>query len=432
VILFSNTITPRLQFIAEFIGHEITAEPLSITESISEFRKHDGPRINYSDQRLGDREIWIRPHKLLFEKGIIVQPIECFELNGHKVFFKTEGDIQFDILAAGFYLLTRYEEYLPHEKDMYGRYAHKNSLAYKNDFLGLPLINKWIQTFKEVLHNRFSPFVIHNPPFTFLPTYDIDEAWSYKNKLAWRSFGAVLKAFLKGKWNKIAERKRVLSGKSPDPFDSYDWMDALHEKFNLQPKYFFLVPGRTGKYDRNILPDNKELQLLIKRHAGKYDVGIHPSWQSGDDPLLLHNEKLVLEKIIGRPVFSSRQHFIRLTLPETYRFLLQEGITNDFSMGYGSINGFRASVASPFFWYDLEKEEKTALRLYPFCYMEANSFFEQSYTPEKALEELQHYYNEIKAVDGLFISIWHNTFLGTDPMFAGWREVYEQFITRVS
>jgi hypothetical protein len=209
-------------------------------------------------------------------------------------------------------------------------------------------------------------------------------------------------------------------------------MDALHEKFNLQPKYFFLVPGRTGKYDRNILPDNKELQLLIKRHAGKYDVGIHPSWQSGDDPLLLHNEKLVLEKITGRPVFSSRQHFIRLTLPETYRFLLQEGITNDFSMGYGSINGFRASVASPFFWYDLEKEEKTALRLYPFCYMEANSFFEQSYTPEKALEELQHYYNEIKAVDGLFISIWHNTFLGTDPMFAGWREVYEQFITRIS
>jgi hypothetical protein len=101
-------------------------------------------------------------------------------------------------------------------------------------------------------------------------------------------------------------------------------------------------------------------------------------------------------------------------------------------MGYGSINGFRASVASPFYWYDLEKEEATGLLLYPFCYMEANSFFEQKYSPTKALEEMRHYHGIIKSVDGLFISIWHNSFLGTEKLFAGWRDSYSAFIKEIA
>ena len=101
-------------------------------------------------------------------------------------------------------------------------------------------------------------------------------------------------------------------------------------------------------------------------------------------------------------------------------------------MGYGSINGFLASVSTSFYWYDLEKEEQTDLLLYPFCYMEANSFFEEKFTPQQALDEMRHYYKEVKAVDGTLITLWHNTFLGTDEKFKGWREVYEQFVKEIS
>ena len=138
-----------------------------------------------------------------------------------------------------------------------------------------------------------------------------------------------------------------------------------------------------------------------------------------------------LQAITGSRVLSSRQHYIRFTLPETYRRLIENGIQSDYSMGYGSINGFRASVASPFYWYDLEKEIQTELTLYPFCYMEANSFYEQKLTPQQALDEMRHYYQVIKSVNGSFIMIWHNHFLGTDKMYAGWKEVYEQFIKEV-
>lgn len=97
-------------------------------------------------------------------------------------------------------------------------------------------------------------------------------------------------------------------------------------------------------------------------------------------------------------------------------------------MGYGSINGFRASVASSFYWYDLEKEERTDLRIFPFCFMDANAYYEQRYTAAQAMTELMHYYHLIHKVNGLMITVWHNTFLGSDPQFAGWKEVYEIFL----
>jgi hypothetical protein len=63
--------------------------------------------------------------------------------------------------------------------------------------------------------------------------------------------------------------------------------------------------------------------------------------------------------------------------------------------------------------------------------MEANSFYEQHFTPQQAYDELMHYYKYCKEVNGTLITIWHNNFFGTDKQFAGWKEVYEQFIAQV-
>ncbi|HEX7845810.1 MAG TPA: polysaccharide deacetylase family protein [Chitinophagaceae bacterium] len=431
MLLFSHNISSRLRYVAGFIGKEIGIG-FQFSSDPGEYNSYDGPKINYSDNRISANECWIKPHALLFEKGIRPQKIDCFVSNEQKVFFKTEGDLPFDVFAATFYLLSRYEEYLPHQKDMYGRYGYENSLAFKEQFLNKPLINSWLHEFSRVLMKVFPSLTTHHSPFTFLPTYDIDEAYSYKHKTSWRTFGGIAKTFLKGQWPAIAERMKVLNGSLKDPYDAFEWMDDLHQRFQLQPRYFFLMAQQTGKYDKNILPAEVAMQSLVKEHREKYQVGIHPSWQSGDDPSLVRKEKELLEEAIGEKITSSRQHFLRFDLPKTFRHLIETGIKEDHSMGYGTINGFRASVASPFYWYDLEKEEATDLLLYPFCFMDANSFYEQKHTPQQALEELRYYHNEVKAVNGTLVTLWHNTFLGTAKMFEGWKEVYEQFIEEVS
>jgi len=432
VIVYTKQITSRLQYISDFIGREIIGKPFELTDDISVFQNYNGPKLNYSSENIPNCQLSVVNCQLLFENAINEQKIECFEVNGFKAFFKTTGDYAFDIFAASFYLLSRYEEYIPHKKDMYGRYAHENSLGYTERFLNLPLINIWLDDFKKSLRQKFPHLTTHDSRFTFEPTYDIDEAYSYKYKGLLRTAGGTLRSIVNGEWSMVNERIKTLNEKTNDPFDSYEWMDALHEKYKLKPKYFFLIPSKNGKYDKNILPTHSAMQQLIKRHAEKYDIGIHPSWQSGNDDNTLKNEIETLEEIADKKITTSRQHYIRFNLPDGYRRLIGAGITDDHSMGYGSINGFRASVASSFYWYDLEREQTTNLLIHPFCYMEANSFFEQRLSPEQSFEEMTHYYNVVRSVNGTMITLWHNTFLGTDKYYAGWREIYQKFIEYIS
>ena len=413
----------------------------AITIDSEEFNNYGGAKINYSDTDFQNQDtvqagsaIKIQNHSLLFEEIINPQHIECFEWNNTKAFFKTgSSGFPFDIFAASFYLLSRYEEYLPHEKDSYGRYAHQNSLAFKEGFLIFPLINIWVNGLALVLEQNFPAFKTKTSIFKFIPTYDIDMAFSYKHKGLPRNIGGFLRS-------PSAKRISVLLGSGKDPFDSYDWLDELHRQTNAQPIYFFLVAEKNSAYDKNILPHKDAMWKLVKRHATKYTIGLHPSWQSGDNPVLLKKEKELLEAMahsshagqtLQPHADKSRQHYIRFNLPQGYQRLIDAGIKDDYSMGYGSTNGFRASVASSFYWYNLEKEEQTNLRIHPFCFMEANSFYEQKYSAPEAFDEMMHYYSQCKAAGGILITIWHNNFLGTGKMFEGWREIYKGFIAQV-
>jgi hypothetical protein len=413
-----------LQYICSFIFKELRGVDFELTIDSESYRIHDGAKVNYSDTIIAEDEFRIQNLSLLFENDIKPQLIDCFAVNNYKAFFKTgNSDFPFDIFAASFYLLSRYEEYLPHEKDSYGRYAHENSLAYREGFLNLPLINIWVKDLAEKMKEKFSDFSFQHSPFNFQPTYDIDIAFSYKHKGLLRNIGGFIKS-------PAVERIKVLTGAKSDPFDCYRWLSQLHEQFNLDPVYFFLVAEKNGQFDKNILPHKNVMWNLIKYHAKKFNIGLHPSWQSGDNITLLKQEKELLEAMSETTILKSRQHYIRFNLPEGYKQLLNAGFSADYSMGYGSINGFRASVASSFYWYDLEKEMQTSLRIHPFCFMDANAYYEQKQSPEQTLNELQHYLSICKTINGTFISIWHNNFLGTAPEFKNWRDLYAAFIAQ--
>ena len=428
MLLYCQNNTPRLSFAVEFIGKELFDDPIHITTVKEEFAAYEGPKINYSAEEISGSEYFIKPVLLLFEHEIRSQAIDCFELNFYKAFFETSGDFPFDIFAACFYLLSRYEEYLPHDKDEFGRFSHSSSLAFKENFLQTPLINIWLHDFKKSLKEKFPTLVFHHNFFKFLPTYDIDIAYSYLHKGWKRNAAGLFRSLISAKWTEIKERVLVLAGKKKDPFDIYEWLDSLHLYCRTRAYYFFLLAKEARGYDKNISPNKEALRNLIRYHAQGYTVGIHPSWQSGNHPDLLADELGTLEKIIEKKVAYSRQHYIRLSMPETYRRLIDAGIEKDFSMGYGTINGFRASFAGSFSWYDLEKDAKTQLQLFPFCFMDANSFYEQKLNPGQALHELMTYYHATKKVNGLMVTIWHNQFLGSDPLYAGWNKLYEVFL----
>jgi hypothetical protein len=428
ILIYSHISSPRLQYSCNFIFAALLGLEYTITIDSEEFKNHEGICINYSSSAIKDKEFRIENFNLLFETGIKEQQISCFGIKDYIAFFGVAtGDFWLDIFAASFYLVSRYEEYLPHTKDMYGRYAHENSLAFKEGFLDVPLVNIWVKDLVLEIKKKYSTFPqgpagnVQHSTFNFVPTYDIDIAYSYKYKGLLRNIGGFFKS-------PSFERLAVLLGLQKDPFDSYTWLHDLHQQNKLQPVFFFLMAEQNSVYDKNILPGKDAMWQLIQRHAKKYSIGIHPSWQSGDNFSLLKKEKQLLEAVSEQVVAVSRQHYIRFNLPEGYQKLMDAGITDDHSMGYGSINGFRASVASSFFWYDLQNEQQTSLRIHPFCFMDANAFYEQHLSAAQAYEELLHYYKVCKEVNGTLITIWHNNFLGTAKEFVGWKERYEKFV----
>jgi hypothetical protein len=424
MVLFTTHITPRLQYIAQtLLGNDVQ---LVTNEEI--FKLSASPKINYSPAKIADDELWIQPHGLLHQTNIQEQTTNCFTWQGYPVFFKTNGHIPFDIFSAAFYLITRYEEYLPHTFDSYGRYAHTNSVAFQNSFLHQPLINFWLQQLIKLLNPSTTNHQLPTTNFSFLPTYDIDIAYAYHHQPLLKNIAGFFKDFVQGNFEKVIERGNVYSGWQQDPFDVYAWLDGLHQQYNLSPTYFFLLAAKQKGYDKNISPQSTAIQQLIKHHAGKYSVGIHPSWQSNDDKKLLATEIQVLSSITQKNTTQARQHYIKMKLPQTYRNLIAQGITNDYTMGYGSINGFRASYTLPFTWFDVELNQPTSLTIHPFCYMEANSFFEQKLTAAEAAKELQQYHDIVKQVNGTLIIIFHNHFITQQPQWLAWRSMYENFL----
>lgn len=427
-LLYTEQTSPRLEYITNFI-QSIIGETISITTDKELFTQADDVKISYTNEAICNKAYHIQPQGLLFQNTIEPIDIKVTTCRQLICFFASQNDSHgFDIFSAIFYLITRYEEYLPHEKDSYGRYAHTNSVAYQHQFLHLPLVNIWLNDFAKQLQSQFSPFTIHFSPFTFTPTYDIDIAYAHQYQSIVKNIGGFFKDLMRGDFEKVIERANVYSGTAKDPFDTYEWLDDLHQKHHLQPIYFFLLAAKRGIYDKNISPTAKGMQQLIKQHHSKYTVGIHPSWQSGDNDALLQQEKQTLEHITQETCIKSRQHYIRLSLPETYRRLIKIGITNDYSMGYGSINGFRASVASPFYWFGLERNEATNLLVHPFCWMDANSYFEQQLSADEAFVELLDYYNVVKQIGGNCSIILHNSFLTEQPQWLPWRKMYERFL----
>jgi hypothetical protein len=427
VMVYASQITARVAYIVNELFPSV-----EITDSKETFASYLGVKICYANEKFCNNTLWIVPQGLLNEENIHPQKIGCSEWKKKKIFFLTDGDLPFDILAASFYLLSRYEEYLPHEKDQYGRYSHVNSLAYKEAFLNAPLVNEWMQWFEIELRERCSnaKFRINKSKFSFTPTYDVDEAFSYLEKPLWKNVFGFFRDLLQGKFEQVIERGNVYSGRKPDPYNTFEWIDSLHDKYKVKAIWFFLTIIKRGEYDKNLDAESKVLQALYKKLSAKYTSGLHPSWQSGTEESLLEKELKMLGEIIERPVNISRNHYLRFTVPHTYRRLIAEGITDDYSMAYGNVNGFRASYAMPFHWFDVERNIATELIIHPFCFMEATSFFNQAYSVEEAADEIQYYHDVVKKVNGEFITLFHNHFLTEQPQWIRWRNMYEAFLRK--
>jgi len=425
--IFTQKESTRLKYIIKYIFNDILGADFNFINNRAEFESSKFPKINYSKERI-EGCIEIVPSDLLFEKSILQKKIQVGEWETLKVFFETsqEADIPFDIFAASFYLLSRYEEYLPFSADQHGRFEANQSLAGKNGFLYDPIVDQWICKLSKLLKEKFPKFETCTREFKYIPTIDVDNAYAYLYKGTVRTIGATMRDLFKLDFNENVKRFHTLKGEK-DPFDTYGYLDSLHKQYGVEPLWFFLV-GNYNTYDKNLPLDNESFQDLIKEISDKAEVGIHPSYESNKNFEQLKREFDYLSGISKKPITRSRQHFLKLLFNETYQNLIKLGIKEDYTLGYGSDVGFRAGTCTPFNFYDLYNEKETDLKIFPFQIMDVTLNEYLKLNVEEAIEKIRCIIQKVKEVNGTFISLWHNESLSDHGHWKGWEPVYEKML----
>ncbi len=421
--------TNRLRYTMQLMLTRLLGLEAKFTCSVAEFEQYEGPRFSYG-LYTDDKSLFFDSSSLLFESKISAKEIKHFAYQDGVVFFPVlnkDSALPFDPFAAGFYLVSRYEEYLPHICDNHNRYLASGSDAFQHDYLHKPVVNIWSFMIKDILARWFPDLKFKTPVYSFIPTIDVDAAYAFKNKGITRALGGILKALQSRDFNEMWQRIRVLAGFEPDPFDTFELQMSLQEKYGYRAIYFILLADY-GTNDKNIPYTNRHFQSLIRYLADYAEIGIHPSYASSMQPALMVMETNRLSKILKLEVERSRQHFLKLTLPETYRNLINNDISHDYSMGYAEAPGFRASICTPFPFFDLDQDSITNLMIHPFAIMDGTLVDYLKLSPQKATETINKLIREVKNVGGTFIPLWHNTTLNDEGLWKGWLEVYIKMV----
>lgn len=422
LLVYTHKITPRLRYVFKHICARILGIPVDFTTTVEEFIAHDSLKMSYARQPLGN-EIFVRCHELLFEQGLSDVEINIHDWEQTKCFFPTneKSSLPYDIFAASFYLLCRYEEYLPHVKDEYGRFTATESLAFKSGFLNQPVVDIWAYQFKAVLKLHFETFEFPVKTYTVQPIIDVPMAYYFKQKGLLRTIGGTLNDLIRLKLKRFYQRYSVLAGFNRDPYDTFKWI--INRQKNSQYKFivFFLI-GDYSTYDKNINVNKKKFVSLIKSVADYCKVGLKASYFALHDFEILKKEKKKLESIVNYELEASRNSFSKINLPTSYRNLIELEIKEDYTMGYLNQVGFRAGTCTPFLFYDLDYEVQTPLLIHSFHCIDYALLKKQSFLDKK--EELQRLIHQVQQVNGIFTPIFHNYTFGDEERWNGFRDLF--------
>lgn len=427
LLIYTHKITPRFSYVMRQVFTRILGIEVSYTTKVEDFIKHSGAKITYTKQPL-QNEFFVRSNDLLFEQGINDIQINVADWEGTPCFFTASenSSIPFDIFSASFYLLSRYEEYLPHVKDVHGRFSPKDSLAFQNDFLRLPVVDIWANKLLDRLLERFPDLEIKRKSYKYTSIIDVSTSHCYAHRGFTRSLAGFLLDLGNFRLRRLFKRIAVWFNPKNDPYNNFAFLIDIKKKYNLNCIFFFQFASYST-YDKNVSPNNNSFRFLIKSIADYCKVALATSYSSFNDSELLKKEKKNLEGVINRQVEYSRIRYNRVDVPQTYRDLVDAGFTDDFTMGYTHEIGFRAGTSFPFYLYDINMEVQQPIRVHSFAFHDYA--LHEDTSMNDILEKVKSLYQEAKKVNGELISVFSNELLGTEHNI-DWKRTYETVINK--
>ena len=429
VLVFTHQITPRLTYIFKHIFENMLGVSVGFTKTIETFVAHSGPKFSYTKKQLGN-EYFIPAHTLLYEQGVKLQTLDVESLDGFPIFFKTQVDsfFSFDIFAASFFLLSRYEEALPHIKTPQGFFDPAQSIAGQYGFLELPVVDLWVKHLQKNLTVAFPEFFNTND----------EKKKSIKNVLIevlvpfrykHRSLLVSLSDFFKSLWTfdllQLFEQLAVLFRIKEDPFNTFNTWKSFFKSSTVSPKIFFLF-SESSSFQSTVSIFNLSYQKIIKTMSDLFSLGLLVSVKSqlkASDFLEL--EKNNFESLTHKPISDIRMSSEIQNLNTVYESLVVQEFNSDYSMGYQKTFGFRAGTATPFYFYSLSNEFQLPLKIIPIITTEMGL---KIMSPEKAFQLLNDIHENLPLSSSSLTIVISNRFFSPIDENKSWLQEFKNYI----
>lgn len=429
MLVFAAHPSERLKYILDqLLTHRLGIQ-YKITDSLDYFLKSSSLRIHYGTDIIeGCLNIPCVP--LLFEDHIKSQELSVRTDPKWKFFmfpkpYEHVPDYQietthlhFDVFAAAFYLLSRYEEYLPGTRDEHNRFRPQDSIAFAHGFLETPLIDHWLIHLQAKLKKQYPELTFKEHHFRQINSIDVDFAYKYKG----HGKIPLLKKFA-GSLLNFKPDVNSLVAPPKDPYDTYDWMLSAASAKNVE-SIFFLLLADYGGNDKNIPPLSEEMKALAAKLSESYLCGIHPSYKAAINPRVYLYEHQIFEELCQNKALHSRHHFLKIKVPESYAQLELFGVTHDYTMAYSGLPGFRASTSQAFKLFDLHQNKTLDVWVYSPCVMDVTLRNSLAYNVPQAIFKIKQLKEAVQEVNGSFISIWHNSNFDPSQGWENWEQVY--------
>ena len=318
-----------------------------------------------------------------------------------------------DLPLIALAVLCRWEEVQSSQRDRQGRFPAVASVAFQEGFLHRPIVDEYglaLEQALKVLSPGWTPS--RREPCLKL-SHDIDSTgipFQFRTAI-----GATLRR--RRPLETFLWFLSLVPSVDPPPLRTVDRIVQLSLERGLDSALYWMN-AKPSPYDLGYSLLEPRVQKRIERFRERdLEMGIHPSYFSFGDPLMLRNEVNEWRSVIGGKPIGGRQHYLRW-LPTTWNDWENAGLSYDSSVGYADRIGFRAGTCIPYRPWSVADDRPLNLLEIPLLVMDGTLVAAEfmCLKKEEALVQVRDLAERCQMVGGVFTFLCHTDWL-TEPAF---------------
>lgn len=332
--------------------------------------------------------------------------------------------LRYDILHLAFWMMARIEELGDGPRDEHERFPASQSLAYKHAFLERPLVDEWIEVLRQITRIVWPAIALTESRFRIDLSHDVDAPSRYvfqnwpMTMRAVASDLAVHRDLPSALYGLSSRFRRHTSIPDHDRYNTFDWFMDTSESIGEASTFYFISGQTSPNRDADYRLDHPAIADLMKKIVARgHRIGLHPSYNTFDDPAALSAEARTLRARLSslgimQEEIGSRMHYLRWKYPDTLVALERAGLVRDATLSFADHPGFRCGTCFAYQGLDPLEGRILDLRLHPLIAMEC-TITDQRYLGlglgQEAFDKFAELKDACRKVNGTFSLLWHNT-----------------------